>query len=196
MQKTVVENQELIILSSEVTNATRCKVVEITPEDVVSVELETNEIYKDNEEVELFTVSGSGVLYFKTHLVSVNGQTLTLKMPEKYGLIQRREYTRVEISKKILIKSETKNIRAEITDISAGGMRLLTDTEMNCDKDYNIDLKLEDNLEISATFQPVRVKPAENDKFTVSGKFSLITNINRVALAQYCLRKQTEAQNK
>lgn len=196
MQKTVVENQELIILSSEVTNATRCKVVEITPEDIVAVELETNEIYKDNEKVELFAVSGSGVLYFKTHLVSVNGRNLTLKMPEKYGLIQRREYTRVEISKKILIKSETKNIRAEITDISAGGMRLLSDTEMNCDKDYDVDLKLEDNLDISATFQPVRVKPAENDKFTVSGKFSLITNINRVALAQFCLRKQTEAQNK
>ena len=196
MQKMVVENQELIILSSEVTNATRCKVVEISPENVVTVELETKEIYKDNEDVELFAVSGSGVLYFKTSLISADKQILTLKMPENYGLIQRREYTRVEISKKILIKSETKNIRAEITDISAGGMRLITDTSMDCKKDYNIDLKLEDNLGISAVFQPVRVKSSENNKFTVSGKFSLITNINRVALAQYCLKKQTEAQNK
>lgn len=196
MQNTFVENQELLILSSEVTNATRCKVEEITSDNIIKIRLKTNEIYKDNEEVELFTVSGSGVLYYKTNLLSVNGQTLILKMPENYGLIQRREYTRIEISKKILIKSENKNIRAEITDISAGGMRLLTDSEMALKKDYNVKIKLEENLEISAFFQPVRIKNGNDKMNIVSGKFSLITNVNRVALAQFCLRKQTEAQNK
>ena len=35
----------------------------------------------------------------------------------------------------------------------------------------------------------------EDNKFKVSGQFKLIKNIDRVALAQYCLKKQAEREH-
>ena len=82
-------------------------------------------------------------------------------------------------------------------DISAGGMRLSSETEMKKDKDYAVDISLDSNLFISCTFRPVRVVfEEENKKYNISGKFVLIKNIDRVALMQYCMKRQSEMQNK
>ena len=89
-----------------------------------------------------------------------------------------------------------KNIRATIKDISAGGMSLITNEEMQKTQSYKIDLNLEQNLEFSCHFKPIRIKILNDEKYSISGKFSLIKNIDRIALAQYCLKKASEHQNK
>lgn len=196
MEIQIEKSQEFIILSKEVTNATRCIVTDISEGESFNVELVSDERYKQDEDVELFAVSGSGVLYFGTKLENAEGRKLTVKYPKQSSLIQRREYTRVEIRKNILIYTDEKTIRATIIDISAGGMCIISDTEMDKNVSYQTDLNLEKNLSISCKFKPVRVAPMEDTKFKISGQFSLIKNIDRVALAQYCLKKTAEKEHK
>lgn len=196
MEKQIEKEQEFIILSKDVTNATRCIVKDITEGENFKVELASEERYKKDEEVDMFAVSGSGVLYFNSELENADGKTLTVKYPKKSTLIQRREYTRAEIRKNILIYTDKKTIRATIIDISAGGMCLISDTEMDKNTSYQTDINLEKNLSVSCNFQPVRIVPSEDNKFKVSGQFKLIKNIDRVALAQYCLKKNTETEQK
>lgn len=194
MEIQIEKSQEFIILSKDVTNATRCIVTDIPDSETFNVELVSDERYKQNEDVELFAVSGSGVLYFGTKLENIDGRKLTIKFPKNSSLIQRREYTRVEIRKNILIYTDEKTIRATIIDISAGGMCLISDTEMDKNTSYQTDINLEKNLSISCKFKPVRIVPTEDKKFRISGQFKLIRNIDRVALAQYCLKKIAETE--
>ncbi len=196
MEISIKKDQEFIILSSSVTNATKCTVVDTCDDSNFQIKLKTQEPYSPQEKVDLFSVAGSGVQYFETIIQKVEKNFLTIKMPEKYSLIQRREYTRAEISKNILIYTEDKTIRATITDISAGGMCLQTETEMNTKTDYQTDINLDKNLFVSCKFRPIRVNLGQENKYTVSGRFKLIKNIDRVAIAQYCLTKQAEEQNK
>lgn len=196
MEVAIEKEQEYIILSKEVTNATKCKVTEIFDEDKFAVELQSDENYTDTEKVDMFAVAGSGVVYFETELQSVNGRILTIKNPSKMSVIQRREYTRVEINKNILIDNLPKKIRATIIDISAGGMCIISDTEMDTKTLYPVDINLEKNLLVSCKFKPIRVNLSQDNKYKISGQFKLITNVDRVALTQYCLKKVTETEHK
>ncbi|MBQ2644760.1 PilZ domain-containing protein [bacterium] len=190
-------NQELLILSSEVTNATRGNVTEVFDDESFQIKLKTKENYTIGENVNLFAVSGSGIVYISSNIQDIKDLDIKISRPEKSSLIQRREYTRVEIHKNILINYQNKNIRAEIIDISAGGMKLTADTEMFKNIDYKTDINLDTNLFISCLFRPVRIIYDENlNKFVVSGKFKLIKNVDRVALMQFCMKKQSEIQNK
>lgn len=194
MKDIVSENQEFIILSPKVTNATKCCVTDIFDDESFKVKIETKERYQKGDNVDLFSVAGSGIIYLSAELISKEEKFLTVSKPKNIKIIQRREYTRIEIHKNILIKNnDNKNIRAEIIDISAGGMRLIADTEMKSSIDYEVDINLESRVDFSCKFSPVRIIYDEKvNKYIVSGKFKLIRNIDRVALAQFCMKKQSE----
>lgn len=196
MNTAVVKDQEFIIISSAVTNAARGVVTSVFEDGSFTLELESSEKYCSGEQVDLFAVSGSGVMCFSSELKSVKDRTLTVLKPYWEKDIQRREYIRVEINKNILIYTEGKTIRATVTDISAGGAALLTDTEMKKDTDYKFDISLEKQNLISCKFRPIRVNLREDKRYMVSGKFTLIKNIDRVVIMQYCMKKSSENQNK
>ena len=195
MQDTVTENQDFIILSPKVTNATKCCVTKIFDDNSFQIKLMTPEKYDNEEDVELFAVAGSGIVYLASDIKNSGENILTINPPKKKTVIQRREYTRVEIHKNILINHDNHNIRAEIVDISAGGMRLLTNEEMFENISYQTDINLENHLSFSCKFSPIRiVYNEETKKYIISGKFKLIRNIDRVALVQFCLKKRAEMQ--
>lgn len=143
METIISKNQEFIIISREVTNASKCTVTNVSDKNYFDVKLVSDEKYTPDENVELFAVSGSGILYFETKLKNADGRILTVNFPEKTSLIQRREYTRVDINKNILIYTDEKTIRATITDISAGGMCMITDYPMDLKVNYQTDINLE-----------------------------------------------------
>lgn len=192
----VVKDQEFIIISSEVTNAAKGVVTEVFDDESFNLELKSSERYFSGEQVDLFSVSGSGVICLSSELKAVDGHVLTIKKPEKEQDIQRREYLRAEFNKNILIYTDEKTIRATVLDISAGGVCLITDTEMKKDFDYQFDINLEKDILISCKFRPIRVDLRDDNKYRVSGKFRLIKNIDRVAIMQFCMKKVSEMQNK
>ena len=195
MENIIVKDKEYIILSSDVTNATRCLVTEVRG-DEFSAEMRTDEEYKNGESVTMFTTAGSGVIHFDSEIISVNGKTIELKKPTDCTVIQRREYTRAEIEKNILLLDGNKNIRSTIKDISAGGMSIVTKEKLEKNKSYRADINLDKNIFISCAFKPIRIDLMEDNTYNVSGRFALIKNIDRVALVQFCLRKEQESRDK
>lgn len=195
MENIILKDKEYIILSSTVTNATRCKVIDIADGEFV-VELRTEENYKTDEDVTFFTTAGSGVIHFISKINSINGRILNIKNPINHMTIQRREYTRVETDKNILLIDGGRNIRSTIKDISAGGMRIITKEKLIKNKNYKADINLEKNISISCTFKPIRIDLQEDKTYNISGRFSLIKNLDRVALVQFCFGKAQESENK
>ena len=196
MKTAVVKDQEFIIISSEVTNAAKGIVTDIFDDESFTLELKSQERFFAGEQVDLFAVSGSGVVCLASELKSVDDKILTVLKPVKEKDIQRREYLRVELNKNILIYSDDRTIRATVLDISAGGAALVTDVEMKKDFDYKFDICLEKDISVSCKFRPIRVNLKEDKRYFVSGRFTLIRNIDRVAIMQFCMKKTSENQNK
>ncbi len=195
MENILKKDKDLLVLSSTVTNATRCYVTEID-ENNFEVETYTEENYFEGEEVTFFTTAGSGVIYFTSQLNSVSGKSLNVKIPETHTVIQRREYTRVAVDINILLKDGNRSIRSTIKDISAGGMRIVTNEKLESRKGYRADIHLEKNLFVSCIFKPIRIDLKTDKTYNVSGRFTLIKNIDRVALVQYCFKKEKESENR
>lgn len=194
MEDIITKDNEYIVLSSTVTNATRCTVSDISG-DKFSAELYTAENYKNGERVTFFATAGSGLIYFESKVILADGKNIIFEIPSDKTVIQRREYTRVELDKNILLIDGDRNIRSTIKDISAGGMRIVTGEELVKDKNYRADINLEKNISVSCTFKPIRIDLIGDKSYNVSGRFTLMKNLDRIALVQFCLRHKEEFEN-
>ena len=197
MKKTVKKNQKFNIIPQNVKGAASCTVL-YTDKSFFDVEITTADMkyYKENGEVELFTVVDDGMMYFKSKIETVGDNIVTIKMPEAHEVIQRREHTRVPFTNQVKLKSGEKVYTCDCSDISAGGMKLFCyeDIEPKCD--YEIKFSLDGKIEISAFFHPIRVKVEKKGKTILSGKFIALKNIDKIAIVQYCFKKETENVNK
>ena len=195
MKNYIYRDREFKILSKTVDNATKCSIKD-TFDDGFSVELYTDEVYKVNESVELYTITEMGLLYFETIIKEITGKILRLWNPPTYKFLQRREYTRVNINKDLVLSSpDGEEIMVSLLDISAGGLKLASPKQLELSALYDIELELEKNKKIVCKFQPVRME-VNPQAFITSGRFQLLTNVDRVWLVQFCFRKELEEKNK
>lgn len=193
MRNQIQINDEFNIISRSVENASRCCIVEIC-EDCFKVKLETDVNYEQNESVELFTMTKKGQLYFETIVKEVKNNILSIWFPITYKFLQRREFSRIISNKTITINDENTNIKVNLIDISAGGIKIKTPIQLQLLKKYNVEIKI-DNKIIKTFFEPIRLEAIE-DGFIASGSFRNISNHDRITLVQYCFRKQIENSNK
>lgn len=193
MRNEILENKEFSILSRSIDNATKCHVVSVS-EESFEVKLDIQGKYEIDESVELFTMTSKGQLYFETIIKDIQGDILSLWFPINYRYLQRREYSRIHMDKEIVLTKEGSNIDAKIVDISAGGLKVTTNEQLELMTQYSLSLNI-DNEITNCTFEPIRIE-ANANKFVASGRFNDITSHDRIALVQYCFRKQIENSNK
>ncbi len=195
MKSYISEDKEFRIIPKDVKQATKC-VVNQTEASFFTVRLLSDEKLNIDENIEMFSNTPQGLLYFETSIIGLENNFIKLQYPITHKFLQRREYTRIEYSKNILLKDQDKTIKASIIDISAGGLKLTTPEEMSLAKDYRVNFEVEKNILLDCLFQPIRIEADELHGYTVSGRFKLIKNIARISLVQFCFRKQIENQNK
>ena len=193
MRNEILENKEFSILSRSIDNATKCQVVSVS-EESFEVKLDIQGKYEVDESVELFTMTSKGQLYFETIIKDIQGDILSLWFPINYRYLQRREYSRIHMDKEIVLTKEGSNIDAKIVDISAGGLKVTTNEQLELMAQYSLSLNI-DNEITNCTFEPIRIEANANN-FVSSGRFNDITSHDRIALVQYCFRKQIENSNK
>lgn len=166
----------------------------------VNVKKEDIQYYKSGEVIEMFTVIDDGMLYFKPRVVNIDSVENTIKVEfdkNKYDQLQRREYTRIDMHKEFTLKDEDKAHACTCLDLSAGGMKIETEAELECTKDYEIEFSLESKIPIECFFKPIRTsKNASTGKNIVSGRFIALKNIDKIAIVQFCFKKQMENTNK
>lgn len=195
MKSYIYRDREFKIIPQDVSGATKCLVTDTSP-DYFEVKLMSEEKYKLGEPVELFSITPQGLLYFKSDVKDLEDKNIKISYPDEYKFLQRREYTRIDMSKNIFLTSKGKDIKAKIIDISAGGMKITADSQLSLKEDYKIDLNIEKNTVINASFQPIRIDVDNLCGYTVSGRFKNIKNIDRISLVQFCFKKQLENKNK
>lgn len=197
MRNYIQKQKEFKIIPKDIKGATRCSVVDVC-DGSFEIELKTDEKYNINETVELFSITPQGLLYFETLISEVNQNKVKLLFPIAHKFLQRREYSRVDFSKNIFLKEKDsdKNIKSSILDISAGGMKISSFEELSLSKDYNVKVEIDRSIQIDCLFQPIRIEADNINGYTVSGRFKLLKNIDRISLVQFCFKKQMENQNK
>lgn len=193
MRNEILENKEFNILSRSIDNASKCKVVKVC-EDSFEVKLDMKGKYEVDESVELFSMTSKGQLYFETIVKEVRDDIVSMWFPINYKYLQRREYSRISMSKEITLEREGKKFAARIVDISAGGLKLIADVQLDLLAQYSLTVSI-DGQAASCLFEPIRIE-VNDGKFIASGRFNNISSQDRIALVQYCFRKQIENSNK
>lgn len=193
MRNEITKNKEFYILSRSIDNATKCRVVNVSEENI-DVKLDVKGKYEIDESVELFAMTQNGQLYFETIVKDVKDDIVSMWFPINYKYLQRREYSRINLNKEVVLKKGRKKIVAKIVDLSAGGFKVVTSEQLDLLTEYSFSIDI-DNETASCTFEPIRIELNGNN-FVSSGRFNNISSHDRIALVQYCFRKQIENSNK
>lgn len=197
MKKIVKKNQKFNIIPENVKGAASC-VVLYSDKSFFDVEINSKDMkyYKENSDIEMFSVVDDGMMYFKTKVESVGDNIITVKMPEGYEIMQRREFSRVPFDNKAVLKALGKEYICDCSDISAGGMKLYCYEELPTHCEFGISFSLDGKIQISAYFLPIRIKTEKKGKTVISGKFVALKNLDKIAIVQYCFKKEAENVNK
>ena len=204
MKKMLKKNQKICIVSEDIKGSFSSKILK-TEKNLFEVAINSDDInyYKKGSEIEAFTVVDEGMLYFKAKVDTIKNKEniLTISFDKKdYELLQRREYTRIDFEKEFTLKDADNEYVCKTIDISAGGMKILLDKKISVANDYPIQFSLESNIPIECFFKPIRIDEmlSKNKvvKYVVSGKFVALKNIDKIAIVQFCFKKQMENKNK
>ncbi len=196
MLSTFKENQIIKIVPTDIEAACSMRVLDscdeflcVTPEKTIANKDITGK-------VECFALAEDGIIYFNSKISKIDDQQYKLTLPITQKILQRREYTRVEFNANIVLNTHNQQVDVLITDLSAGGMRVVSQKELSMSEDYSFTLHLDKVQTINAIFAPIRQDKNDNNAYLTSGKFKMLPNKDRITLAQFCFKKQMENTNK
>lgn len=196
MRELVVENQEILIVPQDFKFANTGKVTSVSAGDfTLELDHEPDGILKDTY-CEFYTQTSHGKLYFDSYAKNIDGKTLVIASPAKHKFLQRRQYTRIKFINDLEIKSNDNSYKISTLDISAGGMKLKTDENLNIEGKYETTLPLSDNTVINCIFEPIRIEKRNDGGYTVSGQFVYNSNVDKMIVVQYCAKRSVEIKNK
>lgn len=204
MRKLLKKNQKISMVPENIKGAMSSTIKSVV-KNIVELEIKSEDLeyYSVDSTVEMFTVVDEGMLYFKPKVSEIDEKENIIKVEfdkKEYDLLQRREFTRVGLEKEFTLQDGKDYFICKCIDISAGGMKFLTDAELTPEKDYVLAFSLESNIPIECFFKPIRSdksgQKGKNSKNIVSGRFIALKNIDKIAIVQYCFKKQIENTNK
>ncbi|MBR5305258.1 MAG: PilZ domain-containing protein [Candidatus Gastranaerophilales bacterium] len=204
MKELLKSAKDFKIIPSNFKSSGALNIIDITDEEIKAelnliVDTEVND-YSVGSNVEIFGVNSLGLIYFETKVVARDDFKITLAMTPDYSMIQRREYSRVNLNQgNIIFKDISQDVTLKIEDISAGGVKLILSQPLELDKYYDIEIKLSSNMSIDCALSPIRIKEVEYDgnvAYLISGKFVDLENADRIVLVQYAFKVKMEEQNK
>jgi len=201
MQNIIKNGKDYRIIPEKFESSTICNITALA-EDTIGFNLpiaSEDELcdYIKGDAVEIFGSNNDGLIYFTTEITDREGSDIKVRMPLSYKNIQRREYSRVDF-RGSLDFADFDNVVLQTDDISAGGLKFVSNIPLEEHLEYNINIGLSNNLSIKCAMQPIRIQQIEYEgkkAWSISGKFKNIESIDRIALVQYSFRSMTEAEN-
>lgn len=145
---------------------------------------------------EFYTQTTHGTLYFDSYPETIDGKIVKIATPAKHRFLQRRQYTRIKFVEELNLLCDNASYKITTLDISAGGMKIKTNENINIEGLYKITLPLSEKQSIECMFTPIRIEKNENGGYTISGRFEYHDNKDKMTLIQYCTKRSIEIQNK
>ena len=149
-----------------------------------------------NHICDFYSLTDNGYLYFESYIQKLENNVISIANPVKHRFLQRRKFTRIKFIEDLELVYEDTKHKVRTLDISAGGMKLQTEANIDIEKEYKVALKLSDEQLIKCKYQLIRVEKGNNGLYTISGRFTNLSNIDKMTLVQFCMKKDMENLNK
>lgn len=196
MRELIEKDRKITVVPSDFKCANKGTIVDVEPRYfTIELEYEPDGIMRHNY-CEFYTQTNHGTLYFDSYPETIEGKRVKIANPAKHRFLQRRQYTRIKFVHELDLSAD--NIAHKITtlDISAGGMKIKTNENINIEGNYKIILPLSEEQSVECVFSPIRIEKNENGGYTISGRFEYHNNKDKMTLTQYCTKRSIEIQNK
>ena len=196
MRELIKENQIVTIVPQDFKLTNKGKVLDVSM-DGFRMELK----YKPeglivNHICDFYSFTDNGYLYFESYIQKLENNVITIANPVKHRFLQRRKFTRIKFLEDLELTCGDVSHKVRTLDLSAGGMKLRTADNIDIEKDYDVSIKLSDEQIINCKYQLIRVEKGDSGLYTISGRFTYLSNIDKMTLVQFCMKKDMENFNK
>ena len=196
MRELIKEEQLVTIVPQDFKNSNTGKVLNVSSEGFkMELKYEPKGLIQ-NHICDFYSLTDNGYLYFESYIQSLENNVVTIANPVKHRFLQRRKFTRIKFVENLELVFEDIKHKVRTLDISAGGMKLTTEENIDIEKEYKVTINLGNEQEVKCKYQLIRVEKGDNGLYIISGKFSQLSNIDRMTLVQYCMKKDMENMNK
>lgn len=196
MNELLEKNQVLSVVPQDFRNSNKGKIVDIQ-DRTFSLKVFHEPIgIIPKKIIEFYSPTKNGVLYFTTHVIEVKDNILDVSIPRRHRFLQRRAFTRIKFSQDMTLELANKSYNIKSFDLSAGGMKIITNEYLDINADYDLCINLLGKHLIKCYYQPIKIEKNEDKSYTVSGRFQNLTDIDRMKIIQFCIRKNIENMNK
>ena len=145
---------------------------------------------------DFYSLTDNGYLYFESYIRELDGNVVAIANPKKHRFLQRRKFTRIKFLENLELEHEGTVHNVRTLDLSAGGMKLKTKENINIEYEYNVTIQLNDEIEVHCKYQLIRVEKCDDGTYTISGRFTQLSNVDKMSLVHFCMKKSMENDNK
>ena len=193
----LIKNEQLVtIVPQDFKNSNKGKVLDVSPEGFrMELKYKPEGLIK-NHICDFYSLTDNGYLYFESYIKDLENNVISIANPVKHRFLQRRKFTRIKFMEDLELVWEDTRHKVRTLDLSAGGMKLRTEENVDIEKEYKVSIKLSDEQIINCKYQLIRVEKGDNGIYTISGRFTQLSNIDKMTLVQFCMKKDMENLNK
>lgn len=196
MNELIEKDQVISIVPQNLKASNKGRILEVLDDKfLVEVFYSPKEILINNL-VEFYSKTKHGVLYFESDVVKIEDNILTIKKPVKHRFLQRRQFTRIKFLQDLDFYFENKTYKIQAKDLSAGGMKICTNNPLDIDTEYDVCIPLLNDQRINCKFDLIRIEKSDEGVYTLSGRFKNLSNIDKMTLIQFCMKKNIENVNR
>ena len=190
MRELVKNEQSVTIIPQDFKNANKGKVLNVDAEGFrLELKYKPEGLIK-NHICDFYSLTDHGENIFI--YLDDNNNIVSVANPVKHRFLQRRKFTRIKFISELELTCGDISHKVRTLDLSAGGMKLQTSENVDIEKEYNVTVKLGLNQEVKCKYQLIRVEKGDNGLYTISGRFVNLSNIDKMTLIQFCMKKDME----
>ena len=192
MRELIKEKQLVTIVPQDFKKTNKGRVLEVSM-DGFRMELKYKpEGLMINHICDFYSFTDNGYLYFESYIQNLENNVITIANPVKHRFLQRRKFTRIKFIEDLELKCDDKIHKIRTLDLSAGGMKIRTADNIDIEKTYDVSIKLSEEQSIKCKYQLIRVEKGDSGLYTISGRFVNLSNIDKMTLVQFCMKKDME----
>ena len=196
MRELIKKEQLVTVVPQDFKNSNKGRVLEVSLEGFrLELKYKPEGLIK-NHICDFYSMTDNGYLYFESYIQNIENNVISIANPVKHRFLQRRKFTRIKFIEDLELTFEGISHKVRTLDLSAGGMKLQTTENIDIEKEYKVTINLSNEQVVSCKYQLIRVEKGENGLYTISGRFTNQSNIDKMTLIQFCMKKDMENMNK
>ena len=196
MRELIQKEQLVTIVPQDFKNSNKGKVLDVDMEGFrMELKYKPEGLIK-NHICDFYSLTDNGYLYFESYIKELENNVISIANPVKHRFLQRRKFTRIKFNEDLQLSMGDVVHKVRSLDLSAGGMKLQTKENVDMEKVYDIAVKLDNEQEVRCKYQLIRVEKGDNGFYTISGKFANLSNVDKMTLVQFCMKKDMENMSK